>query len=150
MNRIYADSPALWSGDQHESGFAWIDANDADNNVFSFLRRGQPAGTAGSPAAGPEASPVSTSATGPARDQSLLACVVNFAAVPHHDYRVGLPHPGTWTELLNTDSESYSGSGVGNLGKVEATDEPWHGQPASATLSVPPLGALWLRYEGDR
>jgi 1,4-alpha-glucan branching enzyme len=114
----------LWSLDQDESGFAWIDANDADNNVFSFLRRGA--------------------------DGSVMACVVNFSAVPHHGYRVGLPHTGTWTELLNTDAETYSGSGVGNMGRVVAEDSAWHGQAASATLSVPPLGALWLRFEGDQ
>jgi 1,4-alpha-glucan branching enzyme len=118
MNHIYADSPALWSMDQDEAGFAWIDANDANNNVFSFLRRG--------------------------RDGSMLACVANFSAVPHHGYRVGLPEAGTWTETLNTDADSYYGSGVGNLGSVTAEKAEWHGQPASASISVPPLGALWL------
>ncbi len=124
MNRIYAETPALWSLDQDENGFAWIDANDAGNNVFSFLRRGA--------------------------DGSQLACIVNFAAVPHHDYRVGLPEAGAWTELLNTDADTYSGSGVGNMGTVTATSEPWHEHAASATLSVPPLGALWLRFAGER
>jgi 1,4-alpha-glucan branching enzyme len=123
MNRIYAETPSLWSLDQDESGFAWIDANDASNNVFSFLRRGE--------------------------DGSQLACVVNFAAVPHHDYRVGLPEAGRWTELLNTDADAYSGSGVGNMGGVVAEESSWHGQPASTSLTVPPLGALWLRYDGD-
>ncbi len=124
MNRIYADTSALWSLDQDESGFAWIDANDAGNNVFSFLRRGA--------------------------DGSELACIVNFSAVPHHGYRIGLPRTGPWTELLNTDAETYSGSGVGNMGQVVAEESSWHGQPASATISVPPLGALWLRFEGEQ
>ena len=124
MNRIYAETPALHEFDQDEAGFAWIDANDASNNVFSFLRRGA--------------------------DGSELACVVNFAAVPHHSYRVGLTRPGRWGELLNTDAEIYSGSGVGNMGAVVAEESSWHGQPASATLSVPPLGALWLRFEGEQ
>ena len=124
MNRIYADTSALWSLDQDESGFAWIDANDAGNNVFSFLRRGA--------------------------DGSELACIVNFAAVPHHGYRIGLPRTGRWTELLNTDAETYSGSGVGNMGQVVAEESSWHGQPASTTISVPPLGALWLRFEGEQ
>ncbi len=122
MNRVYADTPALWSLDQDPSGFAWIDANDASNNVFSFLRRG--------------------------RDGSLLACVANFAAVPHEHYRMGLPAPGQWAETLNTDADIYSGSGVGNMGSVTATDDGWHGQPASATLTVPPLGAVWLKHVG--
>jgi 1,4-alpha-glucan branching enzyme len=123
LNRVYADTSALWSRDQEETGFAWIDANDADNNVFSFLRRGA--------------------------DGSLLACVANFSAVPHDGYRVGLPAAGAWTEVLNTDADTYYGSGVGNLGGIKAIDEPWHGQPASALLTVPPLGTLWLQFEGD-
>jgi 1,4-alpha-glucan branching enzyme len=152
MNRIYADAPELWSLDQDESGFAWIDANDADNNVFSFLRRGKAPAAQASPAAAASAT-TGTAARGSGSStptEPVLACVVNFSAVPHHDYRVGLPYVGTWTELLNTDAETYSGSGVGNMGKVVAEDASWHGQPASATLSVPPLGALWLRFEGEQ
>ena len=74
-----------------------------------------------------------------------LACIANFSAIPHEGYRLGLPHPGRWDEVLNTDAEIYGGSGVGNLGAVEATDEPWHGQPASAIVRVPPLGTIWLQ-----
>jgi 1,4-alpha-glucan branching enzyme len=58
---------------------------------------------------------------------------------------LGLPHGGSWAEVLNTDAEVYSGSGVGNLGVVQAADTPRHGMPASASVTVPPLGALWLR-----
>ena len=72
-------------------------------------------------------------------------CVVNFAAVPHEDYRIGLPRAGDWTEVLNTDAGDYGGSGVGNLGVVHTEDVPWHGMPSSARLRVPPLGAIWLR-----
>ena len=82
-------------------------------------------------------------------DGSMLACVANFAAVPHDGYRVGLPRAGRWDEIVNTDAEVYFGSGVGNFGGVEATEHAWHGQPASATLRVPPLGALWLRYRPE-
>jgi len=64
--------------------------------------------------------------------------------MPHHGYRVGLPSAGPWRELINTDAEVYGGSGIGNYGQVEATFEPWHGRPASAELSIPPLGVLWL------
>jgi 1,4-alpha-glucan branching enzyme len=119
LNRIYAETPALWSWDTSDDGFRWIDANDAAGNVFSFVRFGD--------------------------DGSTLACVVNFAAVPHEDYRLGLPSAGRWIEVLNTDAADYSGSGVGNLGAVVATDMPWHAQPASAIVRVPPLGAVWLR-----
>jgi 1,4-alpha-glucan branching enzyme len=78
-----------------------------------------------------------------------VACVANFAGGPHADYRLGLPRAGRWTELLNTDAESYGGSGWGNLGEVVATEQPWHGQPASATIQVPPLATLWLRHTPD-
>jgi 1,4-alpha-glucan branching enzyme len=71
---------------------------------------------------------------------------VNFAAVPHEDYRIGLPLGGTWIETLNTDAHLYGGSGVGNLSAMQAEDVPWHGLPASTALRVPPLGALWLRH----
>jgi 1,4-alpha-glucan branching enzyme len=119
LNSVYRATPALWTRDIDPAGFEWIDANDAAGNVFSFLRWGQ--------------------------DGSVLACVTNFSALPHEGYRVGLPHTGRWEEVLNTDAEGYGGSGVGNLGSVEAVDESWHGRQASATLRVPPLGTVWLR-----
>jgi 1,4-alpha-glucan branching enzyme len=119
LNSVYRATPALWTQDIDPAGFEWIDANDAAGNVFSFLRWGQ--------------------------DGSVLACVTNFSALPHEGYRMGLPHTGRWEEVLNTDAEGYGGSGVGNLGSVEAVDESWHGRPASAALRVPPLGTVWLR-----
>jgi 1,4-alpha-glucan branching enzyme len=123
LNRAYRETPALWSQDTTPAGFAWIDANDASNNVFSFLRWGW--------------------------DGTVLACVANFAGVPHDGYRVGLPRPGRWDEVINTDAHDYAGSGVGNLGAVTAVDRPWHGQPYSAEIQVPPLGTLWLRHVAD-
>ena len=77
----------------------------------------------------------------------MLACIANFSAVPHLQYRLGLPQAGRWREILNTDAEVYGGSGVGNMGAIEAGPEPWHGKPASAVITVPPLGALWLAPE---
>jgi 1,4-alpha-glucan branching enzyme len=121
LNRIYRETNALWSRDTTPDGFHWIDANDAAGNVYSFLRFGD--------------------------DGSVLACLANFAAVPYDGYRLGLPYAGRWQEVLNTDADTYFGSGVGNFGGVDAVDTPWHGQPASATVRVPPLGALWLRYQ---
>ena len=78
-----------------------------------------------------------------------LASVANFSGGPHYDYRLGLPHAGQWNEVLNTDAECYGGSGVGNLGSVQAEALPWHGQPYSALLTVPPLGAVWLEPAGQ-
>ena len=119
LNAAYTASPAIWSREDDGSSFEWIDANDAGRNVFSFVRRA---------ASGPD-----------------LVCVSNFAAVPHEGYRIGLPHAGRWREIINTDSGAYGGSGVGNLGAFEAEERPGHSRPASATLRIPPLGALWLR-----
>jgi 1,4-alpha-glucan branching enzyme len=76
----------------------------------------------------------------------VQACVANFAGQPHEGYRLGLPRAGRWEEIVNTDADAYTGSGVGNLGAVLATEAPRHGQPYSATLRVPPLATLWLRY----
>jgi 1,4-alpha-glucan branching enzyme len=125
LNQVYRTTPALWSTDVDPEGFAWIDANDADGNVFSFLRRGKRG-----------------------QEQSLLACVANYSGSPKEGYRVGLPLTGRWAEVLNTDADAYSGSGVGNMGAVYAEAVEHHGQPASVTLRIPPLGVLWLRYEG--
>ena len=122
LNTVYKATPALWSKDIDPSGFAWIDANDAPGNVYSFLRFGD--------------------------DGSALACVSNFAGQPHEGYRIGLPWAGRWTEVLNSDAPEFYGSGVSNDGAVEAAPEGWHGQPASTTLRVPPLGTVWLHSAG--
>ncbi len=90
LNAVYAGHPALWQQDSSPAGFEWIDANDRSGNVLSFLRYGS--------------------------DGSVLACVANFSAVPHYDYQLGLPVAGPWTEVVNTDADTYGGSGVGNFG----------------------------------
>jgi len=118
LNRVYKDTPALWARDNDPGGFEWIDADDSAGNSFSWLRWGH--------------------------DNAVLACVVNFSGGPHEGYRIGLPFGGTWNEVVNTDSEAYGGSGVGNMGSVQAEEVPWHGRPFSAVVRVPPLGALWL------
>jgi len=118
LNAAYRAHPALWERDFDPAGFEWIDSNDADHNVLAYLRRDH-AGQA-------------------------LAVVVNFAGVPHEGYRLALPSGGAWREILNTDSELYGGSGVGNLGLVYAEPVPWNGRPFSVRLRVPPLGALYL------
>jgi 1,4-alpha-glucan branching enzyme len=118
LNAAYAAHPALWQLDNSPAGFQWIDASDRQGNVLAFLRY--------------------------STDGDVLACVANFAAMPHHGYRIGLPSAGPWAEVINTDAMGYGGSGIGNYGLLEATFEPWHGRPASAELSIPPLGVLWL------
>ncbi len=119
LNRVYTAEPSLWSRDNEPGGFEWLEGGDAANNVLSYLRwdnHGNP-----------------------------IAVLVNFSGNPVGPYRVGLPFAGEWQELVNTDAAEYGGSGVGNYGTVHATDTPWAGRPASAELTVPPLGALWLK-----
>jgi 1,4-alpha-glucan branching enzyme len=118
LNRTYADRPALWERDATPDGFSWIDASDVDGNVLSFVRR-----SAG---------------------DDVLVCVANLSPVPRHAYRVGLPVGDRWVEVLNSDANDFGGSGVGNAGAVHAVDHPWHGQPFSAEMTLPPLGVLWL------
>ena len=132
LNGRYKELDALWSLDVDPSGFQWIDAERRvrQRAVLPALRQ-----------AGRR--PTAT----PAR-RSALACVANFAGTPHEGYRIGLPRGGYWREVLNTDAEGYGGSGVGNLGGVEAVAEPWHGQPFSATVAAPPLGTVWFLHEG--
>jgi 1,4-alpha-glucan branching enzyme len=121
LNSRYRQLPALWRLDGESSGFAWIDANDADNNVVSFIRAAD-------------------------TDEPVVVCVSNFAAVPHR-LRVGLPRPARYREILNTDSAAYGGGNSGNFGSVKAEPVGWHGQPASAILTLPPLATLWLTEE---
>jgi len=120
INRVYKESPSLWEVDHSPEGFQWIDANDADNNVVSFYRANE--------------------------DRSEhLVCIANLSPVPRYNFRIGLPTNREYSEALNTDSESYGGSNVGNLGVVEAEPVPWHGLQHSATVALPPLAVLWLR-----
>ena len=119
MNRLYLENPAMWQLDHDHRGFVWIDGGNADANLLSFLRydeQGEP-----------------------------IAVVINFAGHPHHDFKLGLPKAGTWTEILNTDAAEFGGSGVGNFGSISAHGDGTHGQPHSATISVPPLGAVWFK-----
>jgi len=119
LNRAYRAQPALYEIDFDPAGFRWLEANDAQNNVLAFAR---------------------VDASG----EKPVVCVLNMSPVPRYDYRVGMPMCCRWRELLNSDSSYYGGSGVGNMGAVEAEPVPWHDQPFSALLTLPPLGAVWL------
>jgi 1,4-alpha-glucan branching enzyme len=117
LNNAYRATPALYTQDCTPAGFQWLRADDADHNVLAFLRHGT--------------------------DSSTVACVANFAGIPHHGYRLGLPSAGTWREILNTDGLDYGGNGVTNTA-ITAVAEPAHGQPASASLHLPAGGMIWL------
>jgi 1,4-alpha-glucan branching enzyme len=124
LNRLYRAEPSLHQQDCEPAGFAWMDCSDAQQSIVAFARF--------------------------ARDRGrLTVCVCNFTPVPRHGYRVGVPLPGLYREALNSDSGFYGGSDVGNGGGVHSDPVPWHGQPHSVLLSLPPLGAVWLtRMEG--
>ena len=119
LNRLLRSRPALHQQDCEPPGFAWIDCQDASQSVLAWLRRGH-------------------------RDQDCVLAISHFTPVPRHGYRVGVPWAGRWIERLNTDAEVYGGSGLGNLGGVEAEAVPWQGQPASVVLTLPPLAVLLL------
>ena len=119
LNKLYVENPSMWQLDHDHRGFVWIDGGNADGNLLSFLRYDE----AGSP----------------------IAVVINVAGHPHHDFQLGFPLPGKWNEILNTDAAEFGGSGVGNFGSITASGDGSHGQPHSASISVPPLGAVWFK-----
>ncbi|MCZ4501101.1 MAG: 1,4-alpha-glucan branching protein GlgB, partial [Marmoricola sp.] len=124
LNHAYKAEPALWEQDFEPTGFYWIEANDAANNIVSFARRDREGGR-------------------------VLVFVANLSPVPRYEYRLGLPRAGRWREALNTDSNFYGGTDTGNYGGVEAEPLGWMGQPYSAQISLPPLGAIWLVPDED-
>jgi 1,4-alpha-glucan branching enzyme len=120
LNRVYRNERSLHELDCDGNGFEWIDCNDADQSMLAFLRR---------PASGGEA----------------ILVVLNFTPVPRLGYRVGVPWPGPWNEILNSDARHYGGADFGNLGKTVTETVPMHGRTNSVSLTVPPLGAVFLK-----
>jgi 1,4-alpha-glucan branching enzyme len=123
LNRLYREEPALWERDFDWTGFRWIDPNDVDNSVLSFVRI-------------------------PAPGNREIACVANLTPVVREDYRIGLPRSGRWVEILNTDSPAFGGSGVfsGASGGLVTEPIPWNDLECSARLTLPPLAVLWLAH----
>jgi 1,4-alpha-glucan branching enzyme len=120
LNRLYRATPALYELDFSPDGFDWIDWNDRDSSVFSWLRRDH--------------------------DGNIVVCVTNFTPVIRYDYRIGVPLAGVYTEVINTDSSEYGGSNQGNSGSVDAEDSASNGRPYSLKLTLPPLATLILRH----
>jgi len=119
LNGLLLSRPALFEEDCEPRGFRWIDCQDRQNSVLALSRWGT------------------------ARDRGLVA-VFSFTARLQEGYRIGVPHPGLWREVLNSDAQPYAGAGYGNAGQVEAEEIPCHGEPWSVVLTLPPLGALVL------
>ncbi len=124
LNATLRATPALYEADVDFGGFQWIDANDSDQSVASFVRWDR------------------------ARKRPL-ACVLNATPVVRHGYRLGVPREGFWREAVNTDAGVYGGSNVGNLGGVQAAREPSHGFSHSVTVTLPPLAVVWFEGPGE-
>lgn len=122
LNTFYRGQPPLHELDCEPAGFSWIDCNDAENSVISFIRTGRQAG-----------------------DETAIVC--NFTPIPRHNYRIGVPHGGQWQEILNSDATLYGGSGQGNFGGVSAAPVARYGRPYMLTITVPPLGMVIFRHQ---
>jgi 1,4-alpha-glucan branching enzyme len=122
LNRLYAATPALWSADYAHAGFYWIDCNDRESSVLSFVRQ-------------------------TADGANQLAVILNLTPVPREKYRVGLPRAGKWREVLNSDAGIYAGSNNGNLGGVTAENISCHNQRHSAEFYLPPMSATVFQAE---
>jgi 1,4-alpha-glucan branching enzyme len=117
LNAAYRETPALHELDCHPDGFAWIDCSDFQHSTLVYLRRGH-------------------------RPSPLVVAACNFTPVPRHGFRVGVPLPGRWRELLNSDAEVYGGSGQGNMGGASTEPVSWHGQDQSLVVTLPPLAIV--------
>jgi 1,4-alpha-glucan branching enzyme len=122
LNSLYRREPALYRRDASGEGFRWVIGDDRANSVFAFLRRG-------------------------AEGDPPVLVVCNMTPAPRHHYRIGVPQPGYWREIANTDSRFYGGSDMGNDGGVATTADSAHGEPQSLDLTLPPLATIMLRAE---
>jgi 1,4-alpha-glucan branching enzyme len=121
LNKMLASEPALHQVDFEWQGFEWLDANDSDNSVFSFVRRGK-------------------------NPDDMILVVLNATPVVRYGYRIGVPRPGHFDEILNTDALLYGGSNVGNLGGMNTSEHTWMGRSSSLALTLPPLAAVFLKW----
>jgi 1,4-alpha-glucan branching enzyme len=121
LNRVYREENALYYYDCQHTGFEWIDCNDSDHSIISFIRWGK-------------------------NHSSVAIIICNFTPVVRFGYRIGAPRGGFWKEILNSDAFEYGGSGVGNLGGFMAEPRPFHGRPFSLNLTLPPLSILFFRH----
>jgi len=120
LNATYRAERALHELDCDPAGFEWIDGSDSQQSVLSFMRKSK-------------------------GGQEVVVAVFNFTPMPRHNYRVGVPRPGHWREIFNSDSQQYGGADFGNLGGMDTQDIAWHGKQHSLNVIVPPLGAIFFK-----
>ena len=123
LNFIYKSEPALWQQDDSYDGFEWIDFHDADNSVVSFVRK--------------------------SHEGEMIVFIVNATPIVRHNYRLGVPRPGFYREVINTDAETYGGSNVGNLGGVQSEAVNWMGREQSILIQLPPLGTVAFKLDSN-
>ena len=120
LNKLYKSEAALHESDCNASGFEWIDCNDLEQSVLSYIRHSQ-------------------------TTNELVVVICNFTPVPRHNYMIGVPVGGYWEEIMNTDAAIYGGSGHGNFGGVEASPVQSHGRSHTLVLTLPPLSTVILK-----
>ena len=123
LNHCYKSTPALHQQDFIAEGFRWIDCQDADQSVISYVRNAQ--------------------------DGSFVLVILNFTPVPRTGYRIGVPCGGAYHELFNSDSAYYGGSNIGNLGNITSTPLPWMGFADSIAITLPPLAGIVLSIDAS-
>ena len=123
LNAVYRREKALWDDDHSWNGFQWLDADNSEQGILTFLRK--------------------------SRDGETMLCILNFRPESREHWRTGVPLPGSWKELLNSDEERFGGSGKVNRRAVHTTKTPCHGQKQSIVVTVPPLGATFIKYTGE-
>jgi 1,4-alpha-glucan branching enzyme len=122
LNHIYKNYPAFYELDDTHEGFEWIDFHDSDNSVLAFMRK--------------------------SRDGQTVVFVMNGTPVVRGGYRLGVPKPGHYKEILNTDAEVFGGSNVGNMGGAVSEAIPWQGRDHSVLIELPPLSVVGFAWEG--
>ena len=123
LNAVYRREKALWDDDHSWNGFQWLDADNSEQGILTFLRK--------------------------SRDGETMLCILNFRPESREHWRAGVPLPGCWKELLNSDEERFGGSGKVNRRAVRTTKIPAHGQKQSLMITVPPLGGTFIKYTGE-
>ncbi len=122
LNKFYVDTRAFWQVDFDWNGFQWIDPNDNNNSIVSFIRKAEDS-------------------------NDFVIAISNFTPEVREDYRIGVPAKGSYIEVFNSDDKAFGGSGVGNAGEIQSQDKPWHNREQSISITVPPLATIYLRLK---
>ena len=127
LNKLYTIEGALYNSDFANECFEWVDFGDNKQSVLSFIRK------------------VKTK-----ENQNTIVVACNFTPTPRYNYRIGVPYPGIWKEIFNSDAKEYGGSGHGNLGKVNAKKKESHSRPFSISITLPPLSVVFFKKNSHK